>query len=362
MSGITRQRIGEQLRALGVQLGDTVMMYSSLSALGWVDGGVEAVVGGLQDAIGPDGTVLVPAFRNSVWSDPTDFAITDCCPCPQVLCPSKQPGFQGVIAETIRKLLGSLRSCHPTHSWVAVGPSAERLLKGHRNSLTPCGKGNPFEQLVALDGCILLLGVQVNTVTLWHYYEEIIQTPYLGHYWPEQRSLNHCVSGLRIQYQYPGIMQDVCRASGILTTAPVGKSISGLMRARQFDSFMATIMADDPYCLVLRPPNRHCDDLALDALIKAQAMLQTWRRGVRRPEKALGWVPEPIRLPGPNDLVRQDCPAFAGFHDAQEMSVPTCRANGRHPDLFRLGGDFSKHGPTTCKRCSWHLKYPKNTS
>ena len=241
---------------------------------------------------------------------------------------------------------------------MAVGASAEDLLAGHGDSPTPCGKGNPFEKLVALDGCILTLGVGVDRVTLWHYYEEIPQVPYLGHYWPKERHLNHCVGGRRLQYDFPGLIQDVCRASGILRIGRVGKSISGLMRAQDFDNFLATIFADDPYCLVLRPPDRDCGDLALDALAKAAAMLRAWTRGPRRPERRNKTLLQPITAAKTDDVIRQDCPAFAGFHKGFETAVPLCRANDRHPDYFRLGGVFNQYGLTTCAACSWHEKFP----
>ena len=355
---ITRQQISGDLEQLGLDKGDTVMMHSSLSALGPVDGGPDTVVDALLDVVGTAGTLLVPAFRDSVWGDPADFANTDCdCSSSSGFCPSQQPGFQGVIAETVRKRSGSLRSCHPTHSWAALGPAAEGLLSGHRDSPTPCGAGNPFEELVARDGCLLILGVRVDTITLWHYYEEILQVPYLGHYWPEQRHLNHCVPGLRIQYVFPGIMQDVCCAAGIMKTGPVGKSTSGLMKARDFDSFMATIMADDPFCLVLRPPDRDNGDLAVDALRKAERMLQAWKRGAQKPEARFEYPPKPVPVTASNPCVREDCPAFAGFHQAGDKKVPLCRANGHHPDLFRLGGVFDECGLATCENCLWHKNF-----
>lgn len=359
-SARSKDKLAAELAALGLRRNDVVMMHSSLSALGHVEGGAETVVDAIQAAIGPGGTLVVPAFRDSVWGRAEDFCITDCCPCPQRLCPSRQPGFQGVIAETVRKRAGSLRSCHRTHSWAALGPAAEQILSGHRDSLTFCGPRSPFEEVVKRDGCILTLGVQVNTVTYWHYCEEILLVPYLGHYWPVEKHMNHCVSGRRIYYDYPGIMQDVCRAAGILRTGPVGKSTSGIMRARDFESFQATVMADNPYCFVLRPPDRHSGDLAVDALQKATAMLRAWRKGPRRPEQGFGIPPQPVHPSGPDGLVRRDCPAYAGAHDANGTPVALCRANGRHPDYFRLGGVFNECGITTCERCSWHLRFPEN--
>jgi aminoglycoside 3-N-acetyltransferase len=358
MANVSRQQLAHELTALGLRPGNAVMIHSSLSTLGHVEGGADAVVDALLDAVGTGGTLLAPAFRDSVWGDPAQFANTDCGTCPQRLCPSQQLGFQGIIAETIRQRPGALRSCHPTHSWTAFGPDAERLLVGHCQSPTPCGPGNPFEQLLALDGCLLLLGVGVNAVTLWHYYEELLEVPYQGHYWPAQRHLNHCVPGRRIQYEFPGIMQDVCRAAGVLTVGRVGKSTSGLMSACVFDSFMATIMANDPFCLVLRPPDRDNGDLAVDALRKAASMLEVWRRGPRRPSFNLGCPPRPIPVRNAQALVREDCPAFAGRYDTPQDSVSLCRANDRHPNLFRLDGVFNTFGVTTCDSCVWHRKFP----
>jgi aminoglycoside 3-N-acetyltransferase len=361
MAVIDRERIASELRKLGLREGDAVMMHSSLSALGHVEGGAEMVVDALLDAIGSSGTLVVPAFRDSVWGDMADFTISDCCPCSQRLCPSRQPGFQGIIPNTVLKRKGVLRSCHPTHSWAALGPDAEQLLSGHRDTPAMCGRHNPFEKLVELDGCILTLGVGVNTVTLWHYYEEILQAPYLGHFWPEERHLNNCVGGRRIQYDHPGIMQEVCKASGILEIGQVGKSVSGVMRAREFDSFMATIMADDPYCMVLRPTGRERCDLANDALLKADKMLKAWSRGATRPKECFDVPLRSVQAAAEGDLVREDCPAFAGYHNADGKSIPLCFANGRHPDYFRLGGPFDKCGLTTCGLCSWNIKFSIET-
>ena len=358
MPPLTRLQITNQLRELGLAPGNVVMMHSSLSALGPVEGGPETVIDGLFDAIGPDGTLVVPVFRDSVWGDCTDFRNSDCdCSSSDGLCTSQQPGFQGVLTECVRKRSGSLRSCHKTHSWVAAGPASRQLLSGHRQTPAICGKGNPFEELVALDGRVLCLGVQVNTVTLWHYYEEILQVPYVGHYWPQERHLNHCVPGLRIQYEFPGIMQEVCRAAGILNTGPVGKSTSGVMRASEFESFMATIMADDPYCLLLRPPSRDSDDLAVDALQKAARMLKAWQQGPQSPTTTFDAPWQQHEPAGLDDVVRTDCPAFAGYHDADGKQIPLCRANGRHPDLFYHGGVFEKYGITTCDHCWWHQTF-----
>jgi aminoglycoside 3-N-acetyltransferase len=58
-----------------VRPGDTVLAHSSASSLGFVAGGTQAVVQALLDAVGPDGTLVVPAHTPdncdpAGWCDP----------------------------------------------------------------------------------------------------------------------------------------------------------------------------------------------------------------------------------------------------------------------------------------------------
>jgi len=61
------------LRALGVAAGQVLMVHSSLSSLGRVLGGAPAVVRALLAALGPNGTLVMPAFSPEV-SDPARWA------------------------------------------------------------------------------------------------------------------------------------------------------------------------------------------------------------------------------------------------------------------------------------------------
>lgn len=352
MKTITGIQLGDDLKRLGVRKADCVMLHSSLSSLGWVEGGAETVVEAFFDVMGPEGTLVTPGFTQGAWGK--RLAMEDCeANCAQEFCPSKAPSHEGAIPNAALRYPGKVRSCHPTTSWIANGAHAAEVVRDHWRSSTPCGKGNPFEKVVEFDGCIVMLGVGVNTVTLWHYYEDILQVPYMGYYHPKERHLSYCTAGRRIQYEFPGVMQDVVRSSGIMSSGKVGRSTSGLMRAEAFRRFMATIMANASYCLVVRPSDRHCDNLAIDAMQKGSAMLRAWFDGPRE-------LPERIKWPQGNDddIVREDCPAFAGYHEAGGVQWPICRANDRHPELFRYGGIFNEQGKATCGRCSWHFRFP----
>ena len=94
----------------------------------------------------------------------------------------------------------------------------------------------------------------------------------------------------------------------------------------------------------------------LDALRKAAGMLHAWKTTPMKEPGEIEWFPGKD-----NDVVREDCPAFAGHHAADGTTHGLCRANDRHPDLFRHGGVFNKHGKTTCGRCPWHHTFPSVT-
>ena len=58
---ITEPMLRRDLTAAGVEPGTTLVVHSSLSAIGWVLGGAPAVVRALLAAVGDDGTLAMPA-------------------------------------------------------------------------------------------------------------------------------------------------------------------------------------------------------------------------------------------------------------------------------------------------------------
>ncbi|WP_219835439.1 aminoglycoside N(3)-acetyltransferase [Paenibacillus sp. R14(2021)] len=170
------------LRALGVQEGDKLLVHSSLSSLGWVCGGPQAVVQALQLAVGEAGTLIMPA-QSGDWSDPAEWAHP---PVPAAWLDTiyrEMPAFDpllsptrgmGRIAELFRTFPGTIRSRHPQVSFCANGPHAEEIVSDH--PLTPqFGLASPLGKLQALDAKVLLLGAGYDSCTSFHLAEALIE-------------------------------------------------------------------------------------------------------------------------------------------------------------------------------------------
>ncbi|GLQ11269.1 AAC(3) family N-acetyltransferase [Devosia yakushimensis] len=172
---VTRDSLLADIRALGVKDGDLLVVHSSLSALGWVNGGAVAVVQALLDAIGKHGTLVMPAHSAGLtdpqhWEAPPvpkawHRPIRDTMPAfdPQIT-PTRQ---MGQVAELFRTWPGSMRSNHPSTSFSALGPLAGEVTQSH-DLADPFGEHSPLGALYRLGASILLMGVDFDTCTALH--------------------------------------------------------------------------------------------------------------------------------------------------------------------------------------------------
>ncbi len=161
-------RIKADLKKLGVEENDRLLVHSSLRSLGEVPGGAETVIRGLLEALGPDGTLLFPAlsYRDVNRENPVfDVRNTPCC--------------VGALPEYFRTRPGTLRSVHPTHSVSGIGKDAEKLLGDHVKDTTSCGPHSPFRKLRETGGHILFIGCGIHPNTSMHAVEELVEPVYL---------------------------------------------------------------------------------------------------------------------------------------------------------------------------------------
>lgn len=156
------------LLALGVRPGGALLVHSSFKSLGPVPGGIRTLVDGLEEALGPEGTLLMPALSyQSVTREQPVFDVRN------------TPSCVGAVPEYFRTAEGTSRSLHPTHSMCGRGRLAGELFADHARDATPCGPNSPFNRLRLYGGQILMLGCGLLHNTTMHAAEEAARAPYI---------------------------------------------------------------------------------------------------------------------------------------------------------------------------------------
>jgi aminoglycoside 3-N-acetyltransferase len=183
------------LGALGIRRGGVLMAHASLGGSGLRDTQVRDA---LLDTLGPDGTLVVPAFtQENSRTSRAHLALTG------HLSEREREEFRasmlpfepettpclamGQLAECVRSSPGAVRSAHPQTSMAALGPRADELLDGHDPHCL-LGERSPLARLYAAGAQVLLLRVGFEVCTAFHL-AEYRTTP------PRPRRTYQCVVG-----------------------------------------------------------------------------------------------------------------------------------------------------------------------
>jgi aminoglycoside 3-N-acetyltransferase len=247
---VTKSSLISDIRKLGVGEGSTLLVHSSLRSLGWVCGGAVAVILALEEVLGEDGTLVMPAHSTEL-SDPSCWRNP---PAPEGwwdVIRDEIPPFQpdltptwhiGTIPESFRKQDGTLRSSHPQVSFAARGRNAEFVTSNHSLNF-PLGEGSPLARVYDLDGYVFLLGVNHLSNTSIHLAEYRADYPWKKvvkngapllvdgkRQWVEIEDINGWM------YDFDKIGNEF-NATGHVARGPVGKADSLLMRQRTLVDF-----------------------------------------------------------------------------------------------------------------------------
>jgi aminoglycoside 3-N-acetyltransferase len=168
---LTQTDIAAGLREVGLQAGMRVMVHSSLSRFGQVEGGAMTVIRALQEVITPQGTLMMPSFNHfriftkdgAPWWDAKSSRTTN-----------------GIIPDTFWRQQGVCRSWDPSHPFAAWGKDARRYTQFHHRTLV-MGEDSPLGILWRDGGYGLLLGVGYGPNTFHHVVEVVLRAPCLGY-------------------------------------------------------------------------------------------------------------------------------------------------------------------------------------
>lgn len=189
MKTVTKEQLVSILQSLGIQAGDGLLVHSAIQFLGKPENGLKTyfdaicVVAGivansplpLGEGLGvrgdalTEGTLAVPTFN---------FAFARGEPFDPLNTPAEG---MGVFSEYVRQQPGARRTRHPMQSLAVVGRYAEDLAQ--RDTPSAFDPGSAFDRMLELDFKLLLLGADIQAVSLLHYNEQHLPVPY--RYWKD---------------------------------------------------------------------------------------------------------------------------------------------------------------------------------
>jgi aminoglycoside 3-N-acetyltransferase len=245
---VTRSDLTRQLHGLGVEPGGVLLVHTSFRAVRPVEGGVQGLIGTLREALGPDGTLVMPSYTGDD-EEPFDAKATAASP------------DLGIVADAFWRLPGVGRSDHP-QAFAAVGSQAEAITADPL-PLPPHIPASPVGRVHDLDGQVLLLGVGHDANSTLHLAELMAGVPY--------RVPKHCTvlrDGHPVRIDYAendhccerfALADDWLRASGQQSEGRVGHAHARLARSRHIVAVAREHLARDPL-LFLHPAGIGCSE------------------------------------------------------------------------------------------------------
>ena len=178
----SRQELANGFRDLGITPGDTIMVHASVRAVGEVAGGPDQIHLALEDALGPEGTLMMyascPAYYDEVGrghlSASREREVIEKLPAFDPFT-ARADRDNGALVELLRTYPGSSVNAHVAR-FVVRGRHASHLISTQPWNYA-FGHDSALERFVRLDGKILLIGCDHDTVTFLHYVEHIARIP-----------------------------------------------------------------------------------------------------------------------------------------------------------------------------------------
>jgi len=242
--GLELEDIVAGLKELGLAQRDLVEVHTSLSRLGWVDGGAETVIAALIEVVGEDGTIVMSAYNVSPAIPVTDeeqargigWKV-------RILDPgSDEPTGMGVVSDTFRRrpdvICGT--GIHRTCAW---GRDAKQHTEG-------------YENLVEADGWVLLVGVDIYRCSSLHVAERVPIPEEIARRFEVPEEILRDYPEDQWAVGYGGVPGDpwgtawrVAQERGLVRTTTVGQATCHLFKAKEMVRIYEALRRADPYGL-----------------------------------------------------------------------------------------------------------------
>lgn len=255
---LTRTDITDAALAFGLA-DKPLVVHSSLRSFGRIEGGADAVIDGLLMA---GTTVLVPTFSTFHYAIAQPLHLKELCfernalgelaaqtyrdPTPIYDTNSLEMNDgMGAIPRSMLNRSDRARGNHELNSFSAVGPLANSLISGQTSEDVYA----PLRALVDADGYVVMMGVDLDRMTLIHYAEQVAGRNLFrrwvldteGH--PKVVTIGSCSNGFE---QFAPILRSVEQ------TEKVGDSVWRIFPAAQVVALASQAIKD-------RPDITHCD-------------------------------------------------------------------------------------------------------
>lgn len=175
------QRLLDDLTRLGVASGDVVMVHASLRRVGAGPDSAGALIEALDRAVAPGGSWMMVLGARDDWAwvnerpEHEREALLSDADAFDALATPAEPDV-GMLAEVMRTTPGTVVSDHPEGRFAARGAAPDALLAD-----VPWhdyyGPGSPLARLLEMQGKVLRLGADPDTVTLLHHSEYLADVP-----------------------------------------------------------------------------------------------------------------------------------------------------------------------------------------
>lgn len=252
----TKSDLIRHIQSAGINPNDTLLVHSSMKALGCVQGGADTVLDAFSQCLS-QGLLVFPTHT---WEQiNSNYCIFDPC---------TEPSCVGILSELFRQRPGVIRSWHPTHSVAALGKDAGAFTAGEEHCESPLPRHGCWGRLYDRDAKILFLGAPLTTNTILHGVEEWNKVPHRLKTTPQQlqirtpdgRLLNRPMrrhdAPVDVSSHY-GKIQGPLLELGIATAVRIGDAASILCQVRP--------MVDLVSSLLKRNPDLFLDDAAVPA-------------------------------------------------------------------------------------------------